>query len=167
MKRKPVNAIAKTILVPVLAFLFAALMVSCDHNRIYEEFKPIENARWDYHDSIFFQFEVDDSLNYHNFLINLRHNNDYPYANIHLFVTSYLPDGRYAMDTLSYVLAQPDGKWLGSGIGDIKTIQLPFQNHVIFPRNGTYTFSITHGMRDTLLNGITETGFRIEKAEVK
>ena len=55
-----------------------------------------------------------------NYLIGLRNNNDYLYANIFFFVDVESPDGERQIDTLQYLLAEPGGKWLGSGVGEIK-----------------------------------------------
>ncbi|NCG04848.1 MAG: hypothetical protein GWO82_05915, partial [Bacteroidetes bacterium] len=46
----------------------------------------------------------------------LRHDDDYPFSNIHFIAAWRNPKGVEKIDTISYVLAQPDGRWLGKGL---------------------------------------------------
>ncbi len=163
MQEKPDKWRLRKHLFPIAIIALLFIMPSCDNTRYYEEFIEVDPTGWDFQDSIHFQTMVQDSLGYYNFLVEFRHSTAYPYSNIYLYIKTLLPDGRYALDTLSYQLAEPDGKWLGSGYSDIKSISLPFQKDIIFPVTGNYQFIITHGMRDTLLIGMKDIGFRIEK----
>jgi gliding motility-associated lipoprotein GldH len=79
------------------------------------------------------------------------------------FVDVESPDGEHQIDTLQYLLAEPGGKWLGSGVGEIKYNLFKFKEDQTM-QSGVYKFSIAHGMRDDLLLGIEDVGLRIEES---
>ena len=93
----------------------------------------------------------------------MRNNNDYLYANIFFFVDIEDPSGLHQVDTLQYILAAPDGKWLGSGVGEIKFNLLKLKEKEIM-QPGLYKYKIVHGMRDDVLIGIEDIGLRIERS---
>ena len=80
------------------------------------------------------------------------------------------PDGKIIVDTLQYEMADVTGKFLGTGISDVKENKLFYKENVQFPASGNYVFKISQAMRKSaevkgieLLEGITDVGFRIEK----
>ena len=143
------------------AFLF---FVSCDRSKVFDLYLEVDSHGWQATDTIDFEFEIDSQENiYYNTLISLRHNNDYSYANIFFFVDVEYPNGLHRTDTLQYILAAPDGKWLGSGVGEIKYNLLKFKENETM-QSGLYKYKIVHGMRDDLLIGIEDIGLRIERS---
>ena len=78
----------------------------------------------------------------------LRHDDDYPFSNIHLIVTWSNPKGKEQTDTLSYLLAEPSGKWLGKGLY-IKEHKLPFLTRYLLDEPGKYSFRIRPAVRAT------------------
>ena len=136
---------------------------SCDSKRFYEENKRIEKSVWNSKDKVTFNVTITDILTRYNFYLNLRNGGDYPYSNIYLFLKTNFPDGRIARDTIECQLADYDGKWLGSGISDVKFNRFLFQKGVKFPRKGEYVFEVEHAMRVDDLKGITDIGIRLEK----
>tara|TARA_E500000178_G_C16722951_1_gene618024 strand:- start:49 stop:531 length:483 start_codon:yes stop_codon:yes gene_type:complete len=78
----------------------------------------------------------------------LRHDDDYPFSNIHLIVAWRNPKGVENSDTLSYLLAKPDGRWLGKGLY-IKEHSLPFMEQFLLDEPGTYQFQVRPAVRAT------------------
>lgn len=147
-------------------FLLTALLVtSCDGNRIYEENKTIPETGWTAENNLKFDVEIKDPSTPANFYINVRHADGYPYGNLFLFITTKLPDGKSAIDTLECILADEKGKWIGKGLGDIYDNQIPFKKNMRFPQAGTYHFEIGQGMRVDNIPLIMDVGLRIEKVE--
>ena len=143
------------------AFLF---FVSCDRSKVFDLYLEVDSHGWQATDTIDFEFEIDSQENiYYNAIISLRHNNDYSYANIFFFVDVEYPNGLHRTDTLQYILAAPDGKWLGSGVGEIKYNLLKFKENETM-QSGLYKYKIVHGMRDDVLIGIEDIGLRIERS---
>jgi gliding motility-associated lipoprotein GldH len=95
----------------------------------------------------------------------LRNAGNYPYSNIFLFVNTYFPSGTIDKDTVEIMLASPDGKWMGKGLGDIWDNRILFKRNVTFPEKGKYRFEISQAMRLNPLPGITDAGMRIEKVK--
>ena len=146
--------------------LFSALLffVSCDRSKVFDLYFEIDSQGWQATDTIGFEFEIDSQKDdLHNILIGLRNNNDYLYANIFFFVDVEHPNGLHRTDTLQYILAAPDGKWLGSGVGEIKYNLLKFKQNQTM-QSGLYKYKIVHGMRDDVLIGIEDIGLRIERS---
>ena len=97
----------------------------------------------------------------------LRHDDSYPYANIH-FITEWInPKGLQDTDTLSYLLAEPNGRWLGKGLY-IKEQNLPFLERFLLDEPGTYRFRVRPAVRateklvaDKTLGGIHQIGIAL------
>jgi gliding motility-associated lipoprotein GldH len=148
-----------------LLLLICSLLViqSCDSKRFFEENKKIEKRLWNSKDKAIFNVTITDIFARYNFYFNVRNGGDYPYSNIYLFLKTVFPDGRIALDTSECQLADYDGKWLGSGISDVKFNRFLFQKGVRFPQKGQYIFEVEQAMRVNDLKGITDIGIRLEK----
>ena len=145
-------------------FIALLFFTSCDHSKVFNEYQEINPNGWSFTEALDFEVDIQEQQgHFFNYLIGLRNNNDYLYANIFFFVDIESPNGKHQIDTLQYLLAQPDGKWLGSGVGEIKYNLFKFKELQMM-KTGVYKFSISHGMRDDLLLGIEDVGLRIEGA---
>jgi gliding motility-associated lipoprotein GldH len=74
------------------------------------------------------------------------------------------------VDTLEYEMTSSEGRFLGTGITDIKENKLEYKTNVTFTLIGEYDVSVQQAMRKTrdieglkTLNGITDVGLQIEK----
>jgi gliding motility-associated lipoprotein GldH len=146
--------------------LFTALLLfaSCDCSKVFDLYQDIDSSGWSSAETLDFEVEIDAQEGVlFNYLIGLRNNNDYLYANMFFFVGLESPDGERQIDTLQYLLAEPGGKWLGSGVGEIKHNLFKFKENQTM-QSGVYKFSISHGMRDDLLLGVEDVGLRIEES---
>ncbi len=149
----------------VLTFLF----LGCTSNVVLSESTSLPNE-WDKDHPISFTFQQPDATHYHNIFILIRNTNDYPFNNLFLIVSMEFPHGKIITDTLEYRMANPDGSWLGTGLGDTKENKLWYKEHIQFPEKGNYTLSIQQAVRNngevngvSKLEGITSVGFSIEK----
>ena len=141
------------------------LCIACDRNRVFEEYQPVPQEGWHKEALINFSVLITDTLKNHNLFINVRNDIKYRYSNLWLFVEINQPGEISVTDTFELSLADPSGRWLGEGFGGIKTRQVIFKRNVFFPVSGEYKFNIQHGMREELLLGITDIGFRVEKLD--
>lgn len=146
-----------------IPFLFALIfLVSCDNNKVYDEYIEVETSGWNAADTLAFEIELNSTNgDLFDFLIGLRNNNEYLYSNIFLFVELENPQGITQIDTLQYLVAEPNGKWKGAGIGAIKHNLFKYKESQVL-EDGLYKIKITHGMRSELLHGIEDIGLRIE-----
>ena len=154
----------KITLIPSLVVVFSLLMMSCDKNRVFDQYVKIPDYTWSNKNIIHFDVNIADTVNAHNIYINVRNRSQYPYSNIFLFITTYAPNGEYARDTFEITLADNRGKWLGKGVGNVWSLQVPYLKNIKFPYRGIYIFDIEQAMWDNNLADITDVGLRVEKA---
>lgn len=145
--------------------LFAVVLCSCDPKKEFEAYQALDSSGWHKDSLVVFPVELKNTGGSHNLYLNIRNSGDYAFSNLWLFVTIKSPDGELLTDTVEFQLADPTGKWTGSGIGDLFDNQFIYKKNVYFPSPGTYTFSIQQGMRAEKLKGIRDIGIRIEKRE--
>ncbi len=150
------------------SYLFIIVVVaglySCDRRKVFEAYKKIDDKGWNKDSVVAFNVHLTDTMKNHNLFVNIRNKGNYPYSNIYLFLSIVSPDGTNHIDTVEFTLADPSGKWRGKGIGGLHDNQIPYKNKVYFPRQGDYKFMIKQGMRDNVLQGIRDVGFRVETA---
>ncbi len=142
-------------LLPSLLFLAA-----CSKNE--EVYMHSLDGKWNKKDRQIFTFEIKDAQP-KNIVFVVRNNNDYPYSNLRLFSTLLKKgDKQAATDTLNYLMAKPNGEWLGSGFGETREILFQYKTNFRFPTPGTYTVTVHQAMRKDILPGIEDFGIRIE-----
>ncbi len=149
------------LLLSTISLLF--ILISCDENRIFDEYKSIPDAIWLKNDIAEFEFTLDDTLSKNQVYIKIRNTVDYTFSNIYLFTKVNFPDGRILVDTLEYEMTDAEGIWLGDGVSGIKNNLLYYKKDVVFYEKGNYKFSIQQGMRTDSLTGIQNVGLRIER----
>ena len=162
----PILINSRIILILVLGVLF----ISCDSNRVFDEYKSITNNSWSQDHSINFKFEITDTISKNNLFINVRNSNQYQFSNLYIISSINFPNGKKIVDTLQYEMTDKNGKFLGNGISEIKHSKLLLKENIIFPISGQYSFSIWQAMRKngevngvSQLQGISDVGLRIEK----
>jgi len=153
----------------ILVLSFAIAVSACsDSNRVFEENVDIPNEKWAVSEKAILETAINDTVNPHNFLINVRNTERYPYRNLYVFVKTVFPNGKSSNDTVGIILADATGRWLGNGSGYLKSSSHPsnsimYKYNKRFPISGEYRFEIEHAMRTDTLIGIKNIGLRIEK----
>ncbi|MGB0887237.1 MAG: gliding motility lipoprotein GldH [Vicingaceae bacterium] len=141
-------------------------LVSCDSNKVFEEYIEVENANWKKENIASFEFAAKDTTVAHNLYINVRNTGSYAYSNLYLFVTMQGPNGGLLKDTVNCILADNRGKWLGNGVGDLWDLRIPYVGGFKFAQTGNYTVTLEQAMRvEEGLDGITDIGLRVETAK--
>jgi gliding motility-associated lipoprotein GldH len=147
----------------LLLLAFSALLFACGRGSLFNEYKTIQKAEWNKDSLMVFHVPVADTAHNHSLFVNVRNDIEYKYSNLWLFVKITQPGDTTVTDTFEITLANQSGKWLGKGFGGIKTSENLFRKNVFFPAAGTYEIVIQHGMRDIVLEGITDVGVRVER----
>ena len=145
------------------AICLTVLFASCDSNSIYHQYQPIDKSGWHKDTAVDFAVPIIDTESLYNVIIDIRNSNEYPYQNLYLFVYSISPDNKTEGDTLNCILADNQGRWYGQGIGSTSTLSVMYMPAVKFSEQGVYTFRIMQGMREDILEGISDIGLRVEK----
>lgn len=138
---------------------------SCARNDIYFEYRPVDPEAWSMDSVCTFAVEVHDTTSAYDLYLYTRNTPAYPYQNLWLFLNELSPDSTLVADTIEFYLADHRGQWLGTGMGAWKEMPVLYRQAVRFPRPGTYTYTIRHGMRTDPLRGIHDIGMRVEKLE--
>lgn len=155
------NRTAGTILILASAVLLAA----CGRKELYLQNYPIEKGSWPAERFYRFDFPVNDTTGIYNIYVQVRNDGRYAYSNLWLFIRTTSPTGAMLRDTIECRLAEPTGRWEGRGSGGRFSLEIPYRYHVRFPNPGRYLIEINQGMRDPVLQYITDLGVRIEKAD--
>ena len=155
-----------------LLFLFMACfsIVSCDENRVFDEYQSLEKQVWNKENELQFTFTLKDTVQSHDLFLNIRNNKEYAYSNLFVITSMRFPDGNVIIDTLEYDMTDSYGRFLGKGSSDVTENKLFYKENITFPASGTYTFKVRQAMRKNEevagiqeLEGVTHVGFRIEK----
>ena len=147
------------------AFCVLFVLTSCI-NDSEQVFLNNLNGKWDKKTEQKFDFKITDAQNPKNIIFVVRNNNDYPYSNIRMIVNFWdMQTKKKSTDTLNYIMAEPNGAWIGKGFGDTKEIQFQYKVKYQFPANGDYSIGIIQAMRNDNLPGIEDIGVKIETAQ--
>lgn len=154
----------------ILFALFLGL-ISCDSNRIYDDYQSVKENTWLKGDVVKFEVTIEDTISKNNLFLNVRNNNEYEFSNLFLITKIAFPDGFQVTDTLEYEMTDKAGNFLGEGYTDIKENKLFYKENVQFTQKGNYLIQVEQAMRKNgniqgldSLKGVTDIGFRIELA---
>jgi len=149
--------------------LSALLLVSCNSNTIASDTMALPGD-WDKNVTVEFTIPPLDSLKKYDVFVTIRNTNEYRFNNLFLIASMDFPHGKTVTDTLEYRMANPDGTWLGTGLGSIKENKLWYKEGISFNEEGAYTIKIRHAVRNngdvegvTKLEGITDVGYSVEE----
>lgn len=145
---------------------------SCKKQVVYNQFQPIEGNQWHKDSLIHFAIPSQDTVQKNNIYLTLRNNKEYEFSNLFLIVGIRFPNDYQIVDTLEYEMTTPEGRFLGTGISDVKENKLEYKTNVTFSQLGDYDLTVQQAMRKTrevdgleYLKGITDVGVQIEKAD--
>ena len=141
--------------------LSSLLLVGCDQNVVFENNIMISPDGWKQDEVFQFEWDITDTISLHNFYVSIRNGEGYQYSNIFLFVSMEFPNGKMSVDTIDCPLADADGHWLGSGLGDLYDNRIIFKERKKFPMAGHYRITIQQAMREENLEEIHDVGFRL------
>ena len=147
-------------------FLIIIAFTACD-KAVYNRMKEIPDAQWSLNDIYKFDVEIEDSAAFYDFHVLLRHNTDYLYSNVYFFISTTIPGDSITRDTVEFILATQDGRWIGNGNSYIRSHNILISRQFIFPSTGLYTFEFEQAMRDSVLIGITDIGINISKSKME
>lgn len=139
--------------------LLLASVCSCRQNDVYNEFHSLPGSGWFKRDVQRFTPESSDSTGCYNLYLALRHNGDYAYRNLWLFVSYKGENGMLKTDTVNCELADEFGRWSGGGWGFYYQQELLLDDCFRFGQEQVVT--IQQAMRDDRICGISDVGIRI------
>ena len=118
------------------------IFISCDNSIVFEKYKSFENQEWNTDKGLSFDYTIIDTISTYKIVLNVRHSIEYEYQNLFLFVTS-----DSLRDTIEVLLADKSGRWLGSGVGDIREIKSLLAIEKTYFKKENKTIKIEQAMR--------------------
>ena len=146
-----------------LIYLILLLAFASCTSESFNKRTVIPEAEWAQENRVFFDVDINDTLNGYVFGLELRHLENYRYSNLFVFLHTTMPNGNVTHDTIQCILATPEGRWVGKSSGSMRDVRLTLNPNLRFPLEGTYHFEIEQAMREPVLKGISDIGLFIEK----
>jgi len=155
-------------------FIFLiGILSSCQNDIVYKQTRDIDKLTWHKDSIVRLHFTPDNAKQKYDLFFLIRNDNSYPYSNLFL-IAKIENQNKYQVDTLEYEMADSKGKWLGSGIWDLKESKLIYKKAYSFSDTIPQTISIQQATRktgeikgDSILPGIATLGIIIEKTKNK
>lgn len=151
----------------VVGGLVVILLSSCNQGVLVQETTEIEQGQWAFQDVRRLSVDVSDTITSYDYHLLVRHGGQYAWQNLILYFKTYRPDNTFSIDTLNCTLAQPDGTWMGKGLGDILDNRILFKINQRFRTPGTYMFEFQHAMRPDTVMEVYDIGILISEAEAR
>lgn len=140
-----------------------SLLCSCKQLDVYEKDTSIPKYEWQSNYTAKGNFTIADTLAYYNLYVVLRHSDEYKYNNIWLNLGLQNPGDTMSYQKINLSLGNDATGWEGTGMNDIWEVRkLLNAEPQRFRQRGTYSFIISHIMRDNPLLHIMSVGLRIE-----
>ena len=149
----------KTGLLIGLAVVGLGSLCSCRQTDVYNEFNTLPRNGWFKRDVQRFTPESPDSTGRYDLYLTLRHNGDYAYRNLWLFVSYTGADGVQKTDTVNCELADEFGRWSGGGWGSYYQQELLLDDCFRFVGK-EQVVTIQQAMLDDRCRGISDVGIR-------
>jgi len=155
----------KSVGLPVLLLLLLSPTIqSCFEGIAYEKNYSIVDASWASDDSLFFEFEIADTSNYHDVFFVFRIDNEYPFSNLYAKVHLDGPQGQKITELKAYELADMSGKWRGKSYSGLINFEFPIFKEMEF-RQGVYKMTLLQYMRIKSIPGVHDIGIKIVKGD--
>jgi len=145
-------------LIPILLVAAVLLLDSCRNDIVYSQFCSVPSEEWSSDEEARFDYAITDAAAAYRVLVHVRHTERYPYQNMWLFI-----DNGPHRDTIEFYLADDRGRWLGDKHHGFIEMPVLLEENCHFPDTGMYHIAIQHGMRDSVLRGVTDVGIEIQK----
>ena len=147
-------------LFPIVLMVCIAALTACQRDIVYSQLSPISSEKWHVDSVVQFDYRIADASANYRMLVYVRHTERYPYQNMWLFV-----DNCHRRDTLEFYLADDRGGWLGEKHHGFVEMPVLLEQNIHFADTGVYHIAIQHGMRDSLLRGVSDIGLEIIRYE--
>ncbi len=144
------------------------LLGGCISSPYYQKDISIRGNAWSQDQVLRFPFVVEDTASYYHIYFLTRHTDAYPFSNIWMWVYTLEPDSQLLESRIEVPLADPAGRWLGRGMGEIWEHRMPITRNdkpMKFLKPGNYEIRFEQNMRLDPLPEILQVGLRIEKAQ--
>lgn len=148
----------------IVLVISTIILIGCNSNVVFKEYKAFENVSWNRHDVLNFDFQVQKSESL-DFYLALRHHTNFPFSFIKVNVTFFTPDGEMRSRDYHFRLKNRESEWKGDGMGELWDIELPIRKEMIFNKTGMCKVSVENKMNKAETPGIIEVGLIVKKSD--
>jgi len=140
------------------------VFVSCANKQGQEKYHVFHEEKWNTDSIVAISLSELDTNSSYNMALKVRHNIDYEYQNLFLFV-----DFQDKRDTVEIILSEKSGRWTGRGFGDIKEQEILFKDQVFFSKEKQnklfFEQAMRYGDRESIneLKGIIAIGIGVNQ----
>jgi gliding motility-associated lipoprotein GldH len=142
---------------------FGFFFFSCGESFYFQESRLIEAGEWHYNDTLSYAFEIEDTTQSYDLLLDITHGTNYQYQNIYFSIHTVFPDGKVTRQTVPVEVCDKTGKWYGRCKGQKCLVQVVLQEHAHFPQIGSYTLQLEQFMRENPVKQFNEVGLKIRE----
>ena len=141
------------------------LACSCTTNNVVDINVEMPQRNWSYVNKIKGVVEVKDATKSYGIYFRLRNTADYGYSNVFVLLHIKASGQKKVSRRYEYKVAEADGKWLGSGSGNLFTHNWVMLRNYHFPAPGKYEIEVEQNMRDNPLKEISDAGLSVALQE--
>lgn len=124
--------------------------------------RDVPALKWSSTDTLQWHIPELDSVSRYDMILDVRHDDSYPYQNLGMEITWTKGDTLISRDTLDMKLTKPEGNWKGDGWGSLYEVT-DFYKEFHLPYGGNYTLYMRPCMNVRNLKGIYSIGFELRK----
>jgi gliding motility-associated lipoprotein GldH len=145
--------------------LLIQFLISCSPGAFYKDFHKFEKLSWNRFDFLKFEMPVEASSQEYDIYFRVRHLPEFPYKELEINFTMFLPSGE--MRTADHILqfASRDGELFSECMGDYCDIDFLMRKSFVFTETGTVRFEIENKNTKFETPGIIEAGVIVKKSE--
>ena len=154
----------------LFVLLLSGFLAGCLPAPFYQKEVAIPQNAWNYSFKPTFKFDITDTATGYDTYFIIRHTQAYPYANLWIWLYIKSPGDSIARkERINIVLAEPNGKWMGRGMGEIyeQRLQINLGDSVHFDRKGLYEVAMEQNMRINPLPEVLHVGLCVKKKELR
>ena len=140
-------------------------MISCQHDKTYEEYKKMDKQSWNRFNILKFEVPVNDTQTPTDIILSIRHLPEFQIMELPINMTIYMPSGemRSAEEVLKFT--EKDGKSRSECLGDLCDITFNLREDFTFSETGTVRIEIENKWPKVELPGILEVGLILRKSK--
>lgn len=139
----------------MLIISLCAYSCSVAHND-FSQYHNLPSEGWAYSDTLTFLTEIPDTTASGRLVMSIRHDNEYPYSNLWIEVTTMRHDSSVKTDTINFLLANQYGRWYGQGFG--ASYQISDTLPSIMTLTDSMPIKVRHIMRIDTVRNIEQLG---------
>jgi len=153
----------------IVGLIVGSFLVSCDRNRVYEDFSDFDQKFWHQDSVVTFQFAIDNVEQPYMLKTLFRNGRAYPYHNMYYqYTLRNDKDSVLSKELKQIFLFDPKtGEPNGGGIGSTYDQSQVVVEKFTFPAAGMYSVAIQQYMRLDTLPDVLSVGWRVERATEK